>query len=270
MMMKKITLYTSLFIMGGVLLFSACKKQADMVAPYDAATENTAYLRVIHASPFFRQYFNAPDSFNVYVNGNKMNAPFLTYGSIFPQATSTFGYVAVNPGLQQIKMSINGFASASPDSTQLINFTKVFDKGKYYTLFVTDSLKLNPDRGFLVDTLTQPVTGNVRVRFFHAVMNDTAGKTVDIFSYARNTTVFNGIQPGGVTSFNTLGFNVGVADTFYVTRSAASGTPLANRLVLAKLAFAPTNQRSYTLYYRGDANLTSTPKARTLSSYLHN
>ncbi len=269
MMMKKITLYISLFL-AAAITFVACRKDAtDWNAAYDASTDATAYFRVVHASPFFRQQFNAPDSFNVYVNNIKVNSPFLTYGSIFPGTSTGFGYIAVPPGLQQVRISVNGFASASPDSTQLINFTKVFTNGQYYTLFISDSLKFYPDAAFVPDVYTKPLNGNVNIRFMHGVLNDTAGKTVDIYSYARNATVFSNIKPGQVTAFNSLGFNVGVADTFYVTRNAPAGTLLANRIVLAKLAFAPTNQRTYSLYFRGDANLTTGTKARTLSSYLH-
>ena len=267
-MMKKIAFYTSFFA-AGILVFSACKKQSDMVAPYDASTDATAYFRVIHAAPNFRLFFNAPDSFNVYVNGNKMNSPFLTYGSIFPGVSTNNGYIAVAPGLQQIKMSVHGFASATPDSTQLLNFTKVFTNGQYYTLFITDSIKFKPDVAFKLDAFTKPLTGNVGLRFIHGVLNDTTGKTVDIYSYARNTTVYTNIKPDSTTTFSSFGFNVGVADTFYVTRSAVAGTLLANRIVLAKLAFAPTNQRTYSLYFRGDVNLTTGTKARALLSYLH-
>lgn len=268
--MKKITFYTSLFA-AGILLFSACKKESEMNAAYVSTTSETAaFFRVIHAAPYFRQTFNAPDSFNVYVNSNKANSPFLTYGSIFPQsATTGNGYIAVPPGLQQIKMSVNGFASANPDSTLLLNFTKVFNAGQYYTLFITDSIKLYPDASFVKDTLYKPLTGNVGIRFMHSVLNDTVGKTVDIYSYARNATIFANLKPKDVTSFSSFGFSVGVPDTFYVTRNAPTGTLLANRIVLAKVAFSPTNQRVYSLYYRGDGNLTTGTKARTLSSYLH-
>lgn len=266
--MKKITFYTCFFA-AGILMFMACKKETKMNATYEAGNDQTAYLRVIHASPNFRQQFNAPDSFNLYVNNIKMNAPFLTYGSIFPATTTGNGYVAVTPGLQQIKMSVHGFASASPDSTLIMNFTKTINAGEYFTLFVSDSLKTNPNASFVPDVFTKPLNGNAGIRFMHGVLNDTAGKTVDIYSYARNATVFTNLLPGQVTSIVSLGVNVGVADTFYVTRSAPTGTQLANRIVLAKLALAAANQRNYSLYYRGDGNLTTGTKARTLSVYLH-
>ncbi len=266
--MKKISFYTCFFA-AGILLFTACKKETKMNATYESATDQTAYLRVIHASPNFRQVFNAPDSFNVYVNNVKMNAPFLTYGSIFPAATTGNGYVAVAPGQQQVKISVNGFASASPDSTQILTLSKTFGAGEYYTLFISDSLKSNPNASFVPDLFTKPLNGNAGIRFMHAVLNDTAGKSVDVYSYARNATVFTNLLPGQVSPIVSLGVNVGVADTFYVTRSAPAGTLLANRIVLAKLALAAANQRNYSLYFRGDANLTTGTRARTLSVYLH-
>jgi hypothetical protein len=267
--MKKINLYICLAV-GAVLALSACKKEYTYLATYQT-TEGGAFLRVVDAAPGFRSVFNLPDSFNVYVNGAKINSPFLTYGSVFPIATTQFGYAAVPTGVQQIKLSVHGFASVQPDSTQLINFTKVFLPGQYYTLLVTDSIKSTRDSSqmFLPDAFAKPLTGNVALRFVHAVWNDTVGKTIDVFSYARNTTVGTNLKPGAVSSFSSFGYNIAVPDTFYVTRSAIAGTPLAGRIVLAKLAFAPVNQRAYTLYFRGDANLTTGTKARSLLSLIH-
>jgi hypothetical protein len=268
--MKKITQYISLFA-AAIIVFAACKKEPVYTAAFESA-EDKAFLRVVQASPNFRQVFSLPDSFNVYVNGNKINSPFLTYGSVTPQTTTNFGYVAVEPGLQQVKLSVHGFTSIKPDSTLLINFTKVFNAGQYYTLLVTDSIKSAKDSAqmFIPDAFSKPLPGNVALRFVHAVWNDTTGKTVDLFSYARNNTIGTiALKPGTVTGFSSYGYNIGVADTFYVTRSAAAGTPLSGRTVLAKLAFLPTNQRAYTLYFRGDGNLTTGTKARALTFYLH-
>lgn len=268
-MMKKITLYISLFV-AGTMAFTACEKEAKVNGAYET-TDGSAFLRVVDASPNFRQVFNLPDSFNVYVNGAKVNSPFLTYGSIFPGSATNFGYLAVPPGLQQIKLSVHGFASTNYDSAQLTNFTKVFQSGQYYTLLVTDSIKSSRDSSqmFLPDVYSKPLPGNVAIRFVHTVWNDTATKTVDVFSYARNNTILTNYKPGQISGFTSLGYNIGVADTFYVTRNAPAGTQLANRIVLAKLALPVVNQRVYTLYFRGDGNLTTGTKARSLASYLH-
>ncbi|MCA6452429.1 MAG: DUF4397 domain-containing protein [Chitinophagaceae bacterium] len=262
--MKKITLYTSLFA-AGILMFSACKKQADKTANYTLSDESTAYVRVVHAAPSFRQIFNAPDSFNVYVNDIKMNAPFLTYGAIFP-SNASFGYVAVQPGLNQFRVNIHGFASASPDSTRLINFTKVFQAGQYYTLLMTDSITSGRDSSqmFLPDAYTKPLNGYYGLRFVHAVWNDTTGKTIDIYSARRNANIFTSVKPGEIKTFNSFASNTQLSDTLYVRRS---GT----QITLSQLngvSFA--NQRSYTLVYRGDGNLATGTKARALATFLHN
>lgn len=267
--MKKITFYISL-LAAGVIVFSACKKEAAKTADF-TTTEGSAFLRVVHAAPSFRKIFNLPDSFNVYVNGGKINSPFFTYGSIFPGTASNSGYVAVPPGLQQVKLSVHGFASASSDSTLLTNFTKVFVKGEYYTLLVTDDIKSARDSSqiFIRDAQIKPTSGNAGLRFVNAVLNDTAGKSIEFFSYARNATLSSAMLPGGITSFSSFGYNAAVPDTIYVTRPAAAGTPIANRIVLAKGVFSPANQRLYTVYYRGDGNLTTGTKARGISAFVH-
>lgn len=261
--MKKIIVYLSLFAASWLLMI-ACKKETKLTADF-STTENSAFLRVIQASPYFRNVFNAPDSFNVYVNSAKVNASFLTYASIFPASGTNNGYIAVTPGLQQIKMSIHGFTTGKPDSTQLINFTKVFLTGQYYTLLVTDSIKSLRDSSqmFLLDKYTTPTLGNYSLRFVHAVLNDTLGMNVDIFSTRRNGNIFSNIKPGTVSGFSTLPYNTQLNDTLFVRRT---GT-LNNLTSINNIGFS--NQRVYTLYYRGDAILTSGTKARLLTTYIH-
>lgn len=79
--MKKLLSYTAL-IAAGMMVFASCEKQADRTAEY-TTVEDKAFIRVIHASPSFRQVFNAPDSINLYVNNAKVNGPLITYGG-FP------------------------------------------------------------------------------------------------------------------------------------------------------------------------------------------
>ncbi|MBS1565631.1 MAG: hypothetical protein JST39_14675, partial [Bacteroidetes bacterium] len=128
---------------------------------------------------------------------------------------------------------------------------------------------------FVQDYWIQPAAGYINLRLMHAVLNDTVGKTVDLFSYAKNTTIFTGIKPGQTTAFSAVGYNYQTPDTFYVTRSGVpAATPLSSRLILAKLLFVPIStgavpQRTFTLYYKGDGNLTSGTKARSLASYIN-
>jgi len=259
--MKKFSLYISLFT-AGILLFSACQKETKTKADF-TTTEGNAFIRVVHVAPSFRQVFNAPDSFNIYVNGAKVNSPFLTYLSIFPSPFNA--YFAVQPGLQQIKVSVHGFASANPDSTLITSFTKLFTTGQYYTLLVTDSIKSPRDSSqmFLPDVYSKPSPGNYSLRFVHAVWNDTTGKNIDIFSARRNANIYNNIKPGQILPFITLPYNTQLNDTLYVRRA---GT-LFNLSILNNIGLS--NQRVYTLVYRGNGDLTTTNKARSLGAYLH-
>ena len=263
-------------MLATVVVYAACTKDSSMIATYQTDNGGTSYVRVIHASPYFRNVWSAPDSFNIYINNSKINSPFLTYGSLFPSTTSN-GYVSVPSGLQQVRFSVNGIVNV--DSLTFATLSPVFVQGAYYSLIVTDSLKTSTNLGtqmLLRDTLNPVLQGYYNLRFVNTVYTDslisTTGKfTVDVFSYARNAVIWQGIPAGGVTSFQTLATNISIADTLYVTRtptSTASATYLPNRVVLAKLAVTPLN-RNYTLLYRGDATLASGTKAKALAIYAH-
>lgn len=258
--MKKILLYTTLLV-AGVVTFIACKKQADITAVY-STTDDQAFVRVIHASPFFRQVFNAPDSFNIFINNAKVNGPLITYAGQFPLPGTAFGYIAVPQGLVNLKLTVAG--RVTPDSIPLTLFTKVFTKGQYYTIIVTDNIKSANDSSKIIlqDNYTKPGNGNYSVRFVHAVLNDTAGLNIDVYSTRRNANIFNAIKPGQIVNFQTLPYNSQLSDTFYVRRAGTLQT-------LATSIGSLGNQRAYTFIYRGNGDLTTGAKARVLSSYLH-
>jgi hypothetical protein len=237
-----------------VLLF-ACQKEYTIHAT-EEGTANMAFLKVIAASP------NFVDTFNISIDGEKVNGAGLKYGSMFPIT----GYMAIKPGLRKI-----GLGDAYSVDKQL-------EAGKRYTFMITDAVRTaarDSARILVEDAFVNPSAGSIRMRFIHAVMNDTADKKVDLFSYAKNGKVVSAISPDSVGAYITLGINLQTADTFYVTRGATAGTPLSGRIVLAKLAFNSSSisgagdRRCFTLYYRGDGNVTSGTKARTLAGYVH-
>lgn len=261
--MKRILSYTTL-IAAGMITFIGCKKQADIVAAY-GTTEDQAFVRVIHASPFFRQVFNAPDSFNIFVNNAKVNGPLITYAGLFPTTSTAFGYIAVPQGLVNIKLTVAG--AVNPDSIPLTLFTKIFTKGQYYSIIVTDNFKSATDSSKIIlqDTYTKPGNGNYSIRFVHAVLNDTAGLNIDVFSARRNANIFNAIKPGQIVNFQTFPYNSQVSDTFYVRRAGTLQNLAAS---IATPGFLG-NQRVYTFIYRGNGDLTTGTKARVLVPYLH-
>jgi hypothetical protein len=262
-----------------VFFASSCKRNYDYVATYLKADSSLAYLKIIHASPSFRQVFNKQDSFNVYVDNHKVNSSFLTFNSLYPfsvnQTTNSISstYFTVAPGQKEIKLV------GSVDSATIYTISKNLQAGKLYSLLLTDSIKSTRDSSqiFVQDIIPPAIQGYYNLRFIHAVLNDTAGKTVDVFSYARNTTIGTNLKPGAITNFSLIAYNTGVIDTFYVTRSAGASTPLSARTILAKIPTTAANigssspdKRSYTLYFKGDANLNSGSKARSLAFYINN
>ncbi len=259
--MKKILSYIIL-LTGGMMVFSACKKESNIKAEY-TNVEGSAFVRVIHASPFFRTVFNAPDSINVFVNNAKVNSGLITYAGLFPASGTNFGYIAVQPGLVNVRLSVAGVVN--PDSIALTTFSKVITGGQYYSIIMTDNIKSARDSSkvFLQDVYNKPSNGNYSIRFVHAVLNDTVGKNIDIFSARRNANIYNNIAPGQIVNFTSFPYNSQVSDTFYVRRA---GT-LQNLAISNTVSYG--NQRAYTVVYRGNADLTSGTKARTLASFLH-
>jgi len=277
--MKKNILFIAIILATTMIGIFSCKRDYSLVAT-TKTTEGTSYLAIVQASPNFRNIFNMPDSFNVFINGQKISgfapgtaSPFVTYGTTFPSTNTGFGYIAIPSGPQQIKFSVSGVINA--DSIPITTFTKTFLPDHQYSFIITDSINSLRDSSqiFLDDVYNfPPTTGYYNLRFVNAVLNDTA--SVDLYSYARNGVIYSKVSPGGTTAFSQIGVNIQTSDTLYVTRSLATGvsstTPLSQRTILAKMAFGAGNQKSYTIYYKGDFSLpVSNKKGRSLSFYRH-
>jgi hypothetical protein len=278
----KHTLYS---IMAAFLVLGSfsCKKKADLAAAIEPVNTSKSYLKVIHSSPSFRLIHNQPDTFNVFVNNQKINATTLSYDGIFPfsvnSTTNSFTatYAAVEPGASNIRLALPG--KANPDSLTIFSLDKTLEGGKFYTLMITDSIKMERDSSkiFVQDLFNQlPVrSGYFNFRFINAAMNDTAGKTVNVFSYARNASIFTNVKPGTITGFSQLGFNITVPDTFYIRRFLGTGVKDTGQ-IFAKIFFNSAvagggnpDQRSYTLYYKGNANIATGAKARSVAAYIN-
>jgi hypothetical protein len=268
--MKKYILATFLLASVAVMvMLYSCKKALTKVADYKIADSSMAYIKIVDAADSFRARTGRPDTFALFINNIRVTSPnsatstALSFGGVWPvTTTASNGYLAVYPGVDSIKLAVPG--QVIPDSLYVTAFLKNLLPGKYYTFLVTDSVKSARDsnRIFVQDVFTTPVPGYINLRFANAVINDTAGKTVDLWSYSRNAAVVSKIKPDSITSFQVLGINTAVSDTFYVRRTGTT-------LNLAKLAIPFNSQRTYTLFYYGDGNLTAGKKARALGSFNH-
>ncbi len=271
-MMKKNILVIAIIVAAVLVELSACNRDYTLKSPV-ATTEGTSFLRVIDISPNFRNTFGFSDSFNVIVNGAKISGYtpggtyLMTFGSSFPTVSTSFGYVSVPSGPQAIKLSLG--TAITPDSIAIIILNKNLLPNQSYTLLITDSLNSKRDSSqiFVPDTYTSPTAGYYNLRFIHAVLNDTAGLAIDVWSTRNNKNIFTNVKPGAVTSFTQYPYNSTLNDTLYVRRAGS------NTITLDTLnAVSFSNQRTYTLYYKGDAtaNLASTTlKRRHLATYVH-
>lgn len=260
-------------VITGITLTSSCKRDYSVVANYDTPT-GTAYLRVVHAAPYFRKIFNAPDSFNLLVGGQKVSAYLpggavtLTYNATFPASNTNYGYVTVPAGDQEFKLSLGVY---NADSVTLKKFTKTLAPDTYYTFLITDSINSARDAAqmFIRDSVTTPTTGYVNLRFIHAALEDTASgsqktvDTIDVFSTRNNRNIYSKITPGTATTFSQFAYNAQLPDTLYVRRVRST----VNLATLNNVSFA--NQRTYTIYFKGDGNVTTGTKARSLATFVH-
>lgn len=243
--MKQHSIYKTIFaaavLTAGLI---ACRKNPPQTMTYRATTDQqTSYVRIIHAAPSFRTIMGNKDSFNVIYANSKMNGAFLTYGSIYPSAT----YTGIYSGSIPFQFQDNDPNSTSPATFH--SFVRNLEPEKYYSLIITDSIRSNnPLRQMWVqDNFVQPDTGSFGIRFIHAVWNDTAGRTIDLFSTNRRANLFTGIAAGTVTEF--IYPKLPTATDTLIVRRSGTGFELAR---LNTVGFG--NRRVVTYIYRGNGN----------------
>lgn len=253
-----------LLFAGSIFVLWSCTEKLKLVAP-TSSPNGYAFVKFAQFSPNFRQVTNnGRDSINVYVNGFKINGAFMTYGSIFPTANNL--YASVPAGAPQtIRITINGVTT--PDSVTLATYTKTLVAGSYYSFIFTDSLLTSNDskQMFVQDNFVISDTTRYTMRIVHAILNDTLGKNIDIYSTRQAANMFTNVSPGTVSAFTSQLYYF-IADTLIVRRAGST-------FELARLSTAsiPLNrQRAYTLLYKGVPNAPSSvtvPKGRSLITF---
>jgi Domain of unknown function (DUF4397) len=255
---NKIIISTLLLGFAAITLFTSCEKKYEVKTAVFATSDDMAQLRIVHAAPFFRRVFGRQDSFHVYVNDQKVNNTFLTYGSIFP-AQTTNPYIAIKPGTTNIRFVQYGVVLI--DSSTITALSKTTEAGKKYTLIINDSLANNKENQqmWMVDNFTTPDTSFYNVRFVNTVLNDVAN--VDVYSFRRAANIFTNVSKASISQFLRLPSST-TSDTISV-RTTGTATEIA------RLNTMPVNsRRSYTIYYRGDAT-TGTAKPRVVTYVLN-
>ncbi|HMI60494.1 MAG TPA: hypothetical protein VK518_06290 [Puia sp.] len=269
--MKKINIISGLIIMAAMAGFFSCKRDMPLIDK-TASPAGTARICLIDVSPNLDSVLrtNYADTFNVLFNGVKLNgytagtAAAMTYNAIYPFAGTTYGYASIPAGPQEIKFT-KGLNTL--DSVVLATFHKTLLADQYYTFMITDSVNSNRDSSkiFVKDSLLPATAGFFNMRFAHAVLNDTAGKGIDVWSTRNNKNIFTNIKPGTITGFSSFTYTANLNDTLFVRRA---GT-LSGLDTLSTVVFS--NQRSYTLVYKGNgnSNRNADAKRRHLITYVN-
>ena len=241
-----------LLIAAGAIAFIASCKKSDKYEAKRLPVTNNAYLRIAHVAPNFRATLMQPDSFNIYMGDAKINGSLTTFSTIFP-VSNTSTYAAVAAGSSKLRFSLIG--KNLVDSQTILTLPVNLGVGQYYTLFITDNIRDGQTAPQILtqDLVPKPDTGKYAIRFAHMILSDTAGKTVDVYSYRQATNIFSAITPGTVTGFITLPYIAPSTDTFSIRR-----TGTGQELVRLNGVSITNNQRAYTILYRGTSGTTGT------------
>lgn len=251
------------FLTAAVLLvfLSACSKKVEYIAEPNSA-DGKAYIKLLHVAPNFTTLTGLTDKVSVFYTAptgmyTKITGTTLAYDSYFPTTTNT--YVALDPGTHTLRFSIGGVVLA--DSINFYNTQVQLEAGKKYSYFLTDNIKSNAM--FLADNVPAVDTNSIALRFVHAILNDTAGKAVDVYSKRNNAVIFSSRNAATSSDFATFAYT-SVSDTLVVRRAGTS-------FALATLnGFSSTKGRSYSIVYKGNgAVTTTTAKPRSLAVYGH-
>lgn len=252
-------------IAGGILLMGCEKKIADTLPTSEAGDNgNFAHIRFVHASPNLAALVGTTtDLVDVRVGNQKINGVALTFGGLWPANFPTT-YAAVEPGTHAIKLSLRG--TTNFDSTALYTLNANLERGKYYSMLVTDSVAAaasDSARIFVEDNWTTPAEGRVVIRFINALSDTAADKRINVFSTRRNNNLFTGVNANVVTSFSNQPF-INIPDTLIIRRTANPTVELAR---INTITFS--NRRVYTLYARGSTAMATGVRARSLVWYTH-
>lgn len=243
-MRKNILLLMMCVIVTG---YVSCKTDHTLLATTNTDLSNKAQVSVYDAVvPATRNY--------VYADNLPLTGAALAIGSTFPSGVS---YSAIDPGNRTLTIK-----DTLLTSTQVpLTFQSNFEAGKYYSVFVYDTLN-NIKYKVVEDKFIVPSDTTATMRFANLIYSSTPVPNVDVFSKNLNKVIFQNVAVGQVTDF--IAMPTRVADSFFVQTTGTSTR-------LAGLLYTPQSQRVYTMVFRGSyKTATGTSSSlRTLSMYIN-
>jgi hypothetical protein len=216
-----------IFTLTLIATFIACRRERTFYTEENIDLSNKAQLKVYDAVVSATRNY-------VYADNVPLTGTSLAIGSTFP---GNISYSAINPGNKTITIR-----DTLLSSSQLpITFTNNFEAGKYYTVFLYDTLN-NVKFKVVEDKISIPADTSSSLRFANLIYSKTAVPNVDIYSKNMNREIFSNVSIGQVTDF--INYPSKVVDSFFVKETGTFN-------LLAGLLFTPQEKRIYTIVFRG-------------------
>ena len=247
-------IFSSLGLVAVASLFFGCKREVASIPYIQTDAGSNATIQVINATlKAARNY--------VYVDGVPVSGTTFSYQGSFPATAYSF---KVTPGSHNMVIR-----DTMPTSAQVpLTFTQVLDAGKYYTIFMYDTIT-SPKQVAVVNDISVPSDTTARLRFANFVYSPAGVPNVDVYSYKRipgtpvfqttavlnnasipapvftgSTPVFSNVASNSVSGF--VPYASLQADTLYVF-AAGTTTPLLAKGTITSL----TPTRSYSATFNG-------------------
>lgn len=241
-----------------LFILASCEKNEMNVTSSTEANE--ARVKVVFAS-----FYRSNPGYQIKINDERVSGILNSTGSSpnptpFPGGGlntgggSTPDYLGVTSGSANFSFSVPKVGT-NTDSVALAASSVTLEKGKRYTLFVTDT-SANTQFVLVEDSLTRPDSGYARYKFVN-LMPDLTGVDLYIGTVKVASDIpFKGVSPTFILPTNNT-------STTWAIRAAGGTTNLATYASASTLA----NQRVYTVFARGynSISTSSDPRRRAVS-----
>jgi len=197
----------------------------------------------------------------IYANGKKLNGAALSYGGVWPitnvYANIPAGSTRFDIINARLNLSVVPNVPAYMAGDTLATFTATVDKGKYYSLYIGDTV---PTVRVTVkeDLFPLPEYQTYKIRVANFLMNPL--DTITLFSARQNAEIISNITHKNVSDWVQIPLPV-ISDTLIFRKK---GTTTAYVQVPG---FSPTGLRMYTMLARGKTGVTNkTPAAQLITN----
>ena len=267
--MKKILNYIPVIILAIAIVVSSCnKKDVNLIDENNKwiylDSSNSANIKLIQVFagntpqiPTAPNLTTGPQVF-IYANGKKLNGTALSYGGVWPTSNVYGNIPEGNTRFDIINARMD--LTVVPNLPKfnagdtLATFTATLTKGKYYSLYIGDTV---PAVMVTIkeDDLIVPDYQTYKIRVANLLMNPL--DTLTLFSRRQNAEIISDITHKNISNWVQLPLPV-ISDTLeyrkkgtvvtYITALVGTGT---------SPTFSPTGLRMYTVVARGKIGITA-------------